>query len=997
MPIQQALLHEPPAATTVVGQQEYTSPGSYSWTCPSEVNEVHVVCIGGGGGGGSNNYEAGGGGALGWKNNIPVTPGQSYTVVVGNGGSGNTSGGTDGGDSYFINTSTVKGGGGKGNNQGGGTYTGDGGGNGGDHIVYGGGGGAGGYSANGNSNSGGSGGGGAANGLTGGGAGGGGVGIYGEGSSGQNYQGGTGNVTSYGAVMYGGGGGSGGNNGANGVAPTFSGGYYGLSAGMPGGNYGGGGGGGASNWGSNGGNQGGQGAVRIIWGVVNGVTRAFPSTLTSNQNSSSTYALNAPNSVDEGSSFTTTVTTGNVSDGTTLYWRLTGIDSSDLTSGSLTGTGTISSGGFSFSHTLAADISTEGEEVIYIALYTDAGYTTLVSAANVVVNDTSFDPVGESIYTEEGSFSWVCPANVTSVSVVCVGSGSTSVTSNNGNEGCSGGGLGYINNYSVTPGQSYAVQVGGPNGANNAPWVSGTGSTYYEGPADSFFVNRTTVKGGGGWTNSNGYGGFSVPAGNFVGDGGGNGGGAGSRYGGSQYSSGDGGGGGAGGYSGDGGAGGRAGWAYYQYAGLAGSPGTGGAGGGGGGGGGNAGPGGGVGIYGEGGNGEGGVRYGGGPGGYGPGKGGGGSKDPYGDGGHGSSIGGQAIQNGGDIFSYPGDSQRRVAGNYGAGGTPKTRSARGAVRIMWGTGRSFPNNALAEATNRAETQVTGGQQFTTAGTFTWTCPVGVTSISAVAIGGGGGGQSSGNYQGTPGFEGQGGGGGALVYKNYIPVVEGQDYEVVVGAGGAAANGVGNQNAGQTVAQRGGDTTFGINGVNILLHAEGGAGGVKSQTISLRMGGRPMTGIGYSGGDGGQATGSSAGGGAGGYSGEGGDGGFGSTPTSGINGTGGAAGGGGGSMYAGSGGGGGTGLNGEGSSGAGGTGVTGGVPDTGEGGGGGSGGNAGSDGAKYSSNNGQGGSGGSPGGGGGGGYSNPGGGNGTGAVGGLRIIWGSGRTFPSNAT
>ena len=62
MPIQQALLHEPPAATTVVGQQEYTSPGSYSWTCPSEVNEVHVVCIGGGGGGQTQDFKAGGGG-----------------------------------------------------------------------------------------------------------------------------------------------------------------------------------------------------------------------------------------------------------------------------------------------------------------------------------------------------------------------------------------------------------------------------------------------------------------------------------------------------------------------------------------------------------------------------------------------------------------------------------------------------------------------------------------------------------------------------------------------------------------------------------------------------------------------------------------------------------------------------------------------------------------------------------------------------------------------
>ena len=39
----------------------------------------------GGGGGGTYNINGGGGG-LGWKNNISVTPGQSYTVVVGLGG-----------------------------------------------------------------------------------------------------------------------------------------------------------------------------------------------------------------------------------------------------------------------------------------------------------------------------------------------------------------------------------------------------------------------------------------------------------------------------------------------------------------------------------------------------------------------------------------------------------------------------------------------------------------------------------------------------------------------------------------------------------------------------------------------------------------------------------------------------------------------------------------------------------------------------------------------
>ena len=77
------------------GQSEYTTPGTYTWVCPAGVNDVHVVCIGGGGGGsasvsGSNDVSlgAGGGGGLGYKNNISVTPGQSYTVVVGWGGTG---------------------------------------------------------------------------------------------------------------------------------------------------------------------------------------------------------------------------------------------------------------------------------------------------------------------------------------------------------------------------------------------------------------------------------------------------------------------------------------------------------------------------------------------------------------------------------------------------------------------------------------------------------------------------------------------------------------------------------------------------------------------------------------------------------------------------------------------------------------------------------------------------------------------------------------------
>jgi len=275
-------------------QQQYTSAGTFSWTAPADVTSVSVVCVGGGGGGGiGTGSEGGGGGGLAWKNNIAVTPGQTYDVVVGQGGVGTTSGGNGGGDSYFapagvsIGSSPVFALGGKGGSQGGsgGFYSGDGGGNGGASISYGGGGGAGGYSGDGNTQTGGAAGAGAANGLTGGGAGGGGVGLQGEGSSGLNNQGiGSSNVTSYTTTMYGGGGGSGGGNGTNGTSPVTSPGnpYSGLDAGKPGGNYGGGAGGTTTNYDSSVGGTdglGGSGAVRIIWGEG----RAFPSTLTADQ------------------------------------------------------------------------------------------------------------------------------------------------------------------------------------------------------------------------------------------------------------------------------------------------------------------------------------------------------------------------------------------------------------------------------------------------------------------------------------------------------------------------------------------------------------------------------------------------------------------------------------------------------------------------------------------------------------------------------------------
>src|SRR5262247_1821407 len=71
--------------------------------------------------------------------------------------------------------------------------------------------------------------------------------------------------------------------------------------------------------------------------------------------------------------------------------------------------------------------------------------------------------------------------------------------------------------------------------------------------------------------------------------------------------------------------------------------------------------------------------------------------------------------------------------------------------------------------------------YTTAGTFTWTCPTGVTSVQAeVWAGGGGGGAGNGVDTG-----GGGGGGGAYSKKNTIAVTPSTGYTVIVGAAGLA--------------------------------------------------------------------------------------------------------------------------------------------------------------------------------------------------------------------
>ncbi len=101
------------------------------------------------------------------------------------------------------------------------------------------------------------------------------------------------------------------------------------------------------------------------------------------------------------------------------------------------------------------------------------------------------------------------------------------------------------------------------------------------------------------------------------------------------------------------------------------------------------------------------------------------------------------------------------------------------------------------------------QEFTTPGTYSWTVPNGVTSISVAGIGGGGAGSQKASG-------GTGGGGGQLKYANNISVTPGQVYTIVVGEGGITGGDYGNSGGYTTM-------TLASNG-NIVLSAAGGAGG-----------------------------------------------------------------------------------------------------------------------------------------------------------------------------
>jgi hypothetical protein len=367
------------------------------------------------------------------------------------------------------------------------------------------------------------------------------------------------------------------------------------------------------------------------------------------------------------------------------------------------------------------------------------------------------------------------------------------------------------------------------------------------------------------------------------------------------------------------------------------------------------------------------------------------------------------------------------------GGTPTTTFVRSVTTytVTVTDNCTVPQVKTAQftLTIRAVAQLTfEGTVSSTPTRVSWVVPAGVTSISAIVVGGGGGGGtgrpstfSSNSFSSSAGASGGGGGGGGLSYKNNIAVTSGQTLFITVGQGGLAGTTQAGFGGGNTLIH----TSNSTDPATAIVSATGGTRGdypaisvqfngqvytsVNGPNLAIGgTGGAPIVGTGFAGGKGGNgyipqvsfdtrnggsgsaffAVNATGGGGAGGYAGVGGGGGNGDgafkfsngttgTDPSTVSASAGAGGGGGGGSEGTSGstspggrGGGvmllGQGTNGAaGTTGAGGTGslVTGGVP-YGAGGSGGSG-VSGSNGIGLS-----------------------------GGVGGVRIMWGPGRAYPS---
>jgi hypothetical protein len=176
--------------------------------------------------------------------------------------------------------------------------------------------------------------------------------------------------------------------------------------------------------------------------------------------------------------------------------------------------------------------------IVVSGLTTGTAYTFKARASNIVgygalsaaSNSVTPAVIGQDVFTGAGTYSWVAPAGVTSVSAVAVTTGNRGYSFRTCCQylqvGGVGGALSYKNSISVTPGCSYAVVIGATGAGVGSSFVStgvlksaptGCGTSGSVGDGGGYggqTVGFRQTGGGGASVGGSGAGGYSGNGGN---------------------------------------------------------------------------------------------------------------------------------------------------------------------------------------------------------------------------------------------------------------------------------------------------------------------------------------------------------------------------------------------------------------------------------------------------------------------------------------------------
>lgn len=155
-------------------------------------------------------------------------------------------------------------------------------------------------------------------------------------------------------------------------------------------------------------------------------------------------------SVDEGGSFTITLTTQGVADNTYVPYIVSGISGSRLSVGATSGTFLVIGNAATAQFAITNNLLTDGPTTFTLTLSNG------LASVNVTINDTSKTPSGSQTFLTNGTFT--TGAGTTSFSVLLVGGGGGG--HNNGGGGGAAGQIITATYSGQTPGASYGIIIG---------------------------------------------------------------------------------------------------------------------------------------------------------------------------------------------------------------------------------------------------------------------------------------------------------------------------------------------------------------------------------------------------------------------------------------------------------------------------------------------------------------------------------------------------------